>query len=189
MEFIHYLISFGKAIKQPLYDFLDGRLISISLPLDTSKSKKVDLIKKLESITWLLEKDIVEEEFVDKDSCDMKKLNKCSAMKQTIEFVKEPRWSKREKRLFWTVISEYITHLLSNESLHPEHDIELMNLDPTSEVDFRFCHLCIREDLWCGRYSLAVSNYVASIEYFEYIIGENVPLHEQHEDIRKIFIS
>lgn len=88
--------------------------------------------------------------------------------------IREPLWTRKEKKRFWTVISSYIAYLLEPTSKLPEHDIEFVTLDPTSEVDLGFCQKCIKEDLWSGRYSLAVSNYITALDYFEFLDRKSV---------------
>ena len=79
----------------------------------------------------------------------------------------EPEWNNLELEIFWHVMKAYIDELFDGAFYLPEPDIVLKRLKRTSARDFEACLFHVQYLIWSGRYSMAVSDFLATKSYFK----------------------
>ena len=100
--------------------------------------------------------------------------------------VPEPLWTYEEKEKFWAVFESYLEQLVSGEFPLPYHSIDLSFFDPSSDSDRKICCKRLREDMWTGRYSLAVANFKAMKEFFHHWM---INCDSEISELKQIFME
>ena len=71
--------------------------------------------------------------------------------------VPEPLWTSNEKERFWDILEAYLKQLINGEMPLPSITLDRYKGKHTKENTYNLYKSIIREYMWCGRYSLAVS--------------------------------
>ena len=98
--------------------------------------------------------------------------------------VPEPLWTNDEKEKFWKIFEGYLRQLVSGEMPLPVITLDQCKKrkrgkDNTSEL----YNSIIREYMWCGRYSLAVSTFKALNR------SSNTDADDELKIMKKIFMD
>lgn len=74
--------------------------------------------------------------------------------------VPEPLWTKNEKERFWGILEAYLRRLVNDEMPLPSITLDHYKKQKQGKGNtYDLYKNVIREYMWCGRYSLAVSMF------------------------------